>query len=83
MAYAHTNVDILPVFGVDFTPAAPIVAEADPAVEEVEVAQRPPSLTPEAAAKLVSLSELFEASLKSATPISDTASVGQWSGGGT
>ncbi len=83
MAYAHTNVDILPVFGVDFTPAAPIVAEADPAVEEVEVAQRPPSLTPEAAAKLVSLSELFEASLKSATPISDTASVGHWSGGGT
>ena len=83
MAYAHTNVDIMPVFGVDFTPPTPIVAETDPAIEEVEVAQRPPSLTPEAAQKLVSLSELFDRSLKAATPISDTASVGQWSTGGT
>ncbi len=83
MAYAHTNVDVMPVFGVDFTPPAPIVAETDPSVEEVEVAQRPPSLTPEAADKLVSLSELLGQTLEAATPISDTASVSQWSTGGT
>ncbi len=83
MAYAHTNVDVMPVFGVDFTPPAPIIAETDPSVEEVEVAQRPPSLTPEAAEKLVSLSQLLGQTLEAATPISDTASVGQWSNGGT
>jgi penicillin-binding protein 1A len=62
MAYAHTNVDIQPVLGVDFTPEPVLVAEDEGAVEEI-VAERPPSLTPEAARKLVDLAELLNATL--------------------
>jgi penicillin-binding protein 1A len=63
MAYAHTNTDILPVFGVDFVPEPPIVAETDPNALPVEVIQRPPSLTPEAARKLVDLADLISQTL--------------------
>jgi penicillin-binding protein 1A len=63
MAYAHTNTDILPVFGVDFVPEPPIVAETDPNALPVEVIQRPPSLTPEAARKLVDLADLINQTL--------------------
>ena len=59
MAYAHTNIAIRPVFGVDFVPEPPMLAEAD-GVEET-VPERPPSLTPEAARKLVILTDLFKA----------------------
>ncbi len=73
MAFAHTNIDILPVFGVDFVPEAPIVAETDPTVEEVEIAERPPSLTPEAAQKLVVLADLFGQTLQAAAPATEQA----------
>ncbi|KKC39941.1 penicillin-binding protein [Devosia epidermidihirudinis] len=73
MAYAHTNIDILPVFGVDFVPAKTVVAEVDPAAEAEPIPERPPNLTPEAARKLVVLADLFEASLRSNTPLSDQA----------
>jgi len=63
MAYAHTNIDILPVFGVDFVPEPTIVAATDPAALPEEVAQRPPSLTPEAARKLVDIADLLKATL--------------------
>lgn len=63
MAYAHTNIDVLPVFGVDFVPEATVVAETDPAAVEEPIAERPPSLTPAAARKLVVLADLFNATL--------------------
>ena len=59
MAYAHTNIEIEPVFGVDFVPEQTIIADAD---ADAEVLQRPPSLTPEAARKLVFLASMFRAS---------------------
>jgi penicillin-binding protein 1A len=74
MAYAHTNIDVQPVFGVDFVPEPVVIADADPALEE-DVIERPPSLTPGAARKLVDLAELFAATLKEATPAADQASV--------
>src|SRR5690606_18122643 len=64
MAYAHTNIDILPVFGVDFVPEPAIIANADPDALAEEIAQRPPSLTPEAARKLVDLAELLNHTLE-------------------
>ena len=63
MAYAHTNIEIKPVFGVDFVIEPVIVADADPAAVEEQVAERPPSLTPQAARKLVVLADLFNATL--------------------
>jgi penicillin-binding protein 1A len=63
MAYAHTNIDVLPVFGVDFIPETTAVAEADPDAVEEPIAERPPSLTPAAARKLVVLADLFNATL--------------------
>jgi penicillin-binding protein 1A len=63
MAYAHTNIDIEPVFGVDFVPEPTVIADADPAAVEETVAERPPSLTPAAARKLVDLADLLNATL--------------------
>lgn len=71
MAYAHTNIDIQPVFGVDFAIEPPIVAEADPALEE-EIAERPPSLTPAAARKLVDLADRLAATIESAAIEAET-----------
>lgn len=62
MAYAHTNVDVEPVFGVDFAIEPTVVADTDPALEE-EVEQRPPSLTPAAARKLVDLADTLAATI--------------------
>ena len=70
MAYAHTNIDILPVFGVDFVPEAPVVAEADPDALPEEIIERPPSLTPAAARKLVTLADLFGDTLDAMPPTS-------------
>jgi penicillin-binding protein 1A len=73
MAYAHTNIEIKPVFGVDFAIEPTVVAEADPALEE-EIIQRPPSLTPGAARKLVDLADRFAATLEAVDPPLDQAS---------
>ncbi len=75
MAYAHTNIDIQPVFGVDFVPEPVIVADTDATVLEEEIIQRPPSLTPRAARKLVDLADRFAATLETTTPVADQASV--------
>jgi penicillin-binding protein 1A len=75
MAYAHTNIDIQPVFGVDFVIEAPLVAEADPEALPEEVIQRPPSLTPGAARKLVDLANRFAATLEAGNLPLDQASV--------
>jgi penicillin-binding protein 1A len=62
MAYAHTNIEIKPVQGVDFTPA-PFVVDAS--AESVEaLAERPPTLKPEAAIKLLDLADRLEGALR-------------------
>ncbi|WDQ97796.1 penicillin-binding transpeptidase domain-containing protein [Devosia sp. J2-20] len=61
MAYAHTNIDIKPVFGVDFVPEQTIIADADADGTDTDILERPPSLTPEAARKLVILANMFKA----------------------
>ncbi|KKC33739.1 penicillin-binding protein [Devosia psychrophila] len=74
MAYAHTGVEIQPVFGVDFAIEPAIVAETDPAVEE-EIVQRPPSLTPGAARKLVDLADRLAATIGASAAPRNQASV--------
>jgi penicillin-binding protein 1A len=67
MAFAHTNAEIQPVFGIEFEMPETIVAEAD--VEQVEdIIVRPPSLKPAAARKLLDLAGRFETTLDRALP---------------
>lgn len=74
MAYAHTNIEIKPVFGVDFVPTQTIIADADDALEE-EIIERPPSLKPAAARKLLDLATRLETTLSNLDVPADTANV--------
>lgn len=72
MAYAHTNIPIASVYGIDFVPPETAVAEAE--TENEEAAERPPSLTPAAARKLMDLADRLDASIANLSPITDQAS---------
>lgn len=74
MAFAHTNIAVEPVFGVDFVPPPRIVADADPDEVEELAPERPPSLKPAAARKLLDLASRFETNLARSAGLSDTAS---------
>ena len=74
MAYAHTNIDIQPVFGIDFVPQPTIVADASAEVPEEEFVERPPNLTPAAAKKLLDLADRLDATIEGLAPVSDQAS---------
>ena len=74
MAYAHTNIEIKPVFGVDFTPKPFVVATADGDAAASQ-AERPPTLKPEAAIKLLDLADALEATLKAVGSGSQTAAL--------
>jgi penicillin-binding protein 1A len=74
MAYAHTNIDIKPVFGVDFVaPETVIVAETDDGAAPVAAPERPPALQPEAATKLLDLAERLKAALDITRPTTQAA----------
>lgn len=65
MAYAHTNIEIKPVEGVEFEPAQVTIAAADgtegaPTLPSVE---RPPTLKPEAAEKLLEVADRLQKAL--------------------
>jgi penicillin-binding protein 1A len=68
MAYAHTNIEIKPVFGVDFVPEQTVVADAAAAAAKAALLERPPSLTPQAARKLDNLADMFRAAGASELP---------------
>lgn len=63
MEFAHTNVQVEPLFGVDFVPEvfAQVVSDGEGGANE---AARPPSLTPQAAQKLLTLIDVFDQALK-------------------
>jgi hypothetical protein len=63
MAYAHANIEIKPVSGIDFKPA-PLVQ----ALNEAPPVPRPPSLTPEAAQKLSAIANDLQATLAALPP---------------
>ena len=63
MAYAHTNIEVKSIPGIDFTPATVVVASTDGAAVAAE-ASRPPTLKPEAANRLLDLADELHAALK-------------------
>jgi penicillin-binding protein 1A len=69
MAYAHTNIEIKPVSGIDFKPA-PFVRTADTGTAPAE---RPPTLQPEAAQKLVDIADALQATLDALKPAQQAA----------
>ena len=76
MAYAHTNVEIKPVFGVDFEPAPFVIASAEEDAAAELQSERPPVLQPEAASKLLDLADRLKASLRAERPASEQAALG-------
>jgi penicillin-binding protein 1A len=65
MAYAHTNIEVKPVPGVDVVPKAPAVTTAENGTTVPPEAQRPPTLQPAAANKLLDLADQLDAALRS------------------
>ena len=76
MAYAHTNVEIKPVEGVDFTPAPFVIANAEPTAPVAALPERPPGLKPEAAKKLLDVANQLNQALN-AQPAAKAAEVTQ------
>ncbi len=62
MEFAHTNIEVKPLLGVDFTPRPFTPDTPDDEVDSAE-AERPPKLTPEAADKLNQLIDIFTSAL--------------------
>ncbi|WIY53657.1 PBP1A family penicillin-binding protein [Devosia sp. YIM 151766] len=83
MAYAHTNIEVKPVFGIDFVPPAPIIADADLDALDELAAERPPSLKPAAARKLLDLATRFETVLANNSGPGETASTAPPAGAAT
>ncbi|MDP1730329.1 MAG: penicillin-binding transpeptidase domain-containing protein, partial [Devosia sp.] len=75
MAYAHTNVEIKPVFGVDFKSAPFVIASAEEEAGAALQAERPPVLQPEAARKLLDVADRLKAALRAARPAADQAAL--------
>ena len=67
MAYAHTNIEIKPVDGVDFQPAPFVIANAEGATPLATPTERPPSLKPEAAQKLLEVADRLKQALESSS----------------
>lgn len=64
MEYAHTNIQVEPLYGVDFKPREFLVAGDGDLTDEEAIVVRPPTLKPEAARKLLDIADLLRASLK-------------------
>ncbi len=63
MEYAHTNIEVLPVYGVDFEPK-PYVRPENPDDDALLLAERPPSMQPQAATKLVDVADKLRAAIR-------------------
>jgi penicillin-binding protein 1A len=74
MAYAHTNIEVKPVRFLDFTPRPFVVAAAADGTVPAE-AERPPTLKPEAANKLLDLADELDAALKASGNDADVATL--------
>jgi penicillin-binding protein 1A len=76
MAYAHTNIEIKPVAGIDFEPAPFVIANAEQATPEAAQPERPPGLKPEAAQKLLDVANRLKDAL-SAQPAEPDANAAE------
>ena len=64
MEFAHTNIEVMPVYGVDFEPRPFIVAQGENGEGAENLVERPPVLQPEAAQKLLDLAERLRMALQ-------------------
>jgi len=71
MAYAHTNIEVKPIQYLDFKPRPFVVTTANADGSTPTEPQRPPTLKPEAASKLLDIADQLNAALK-ATGVDDT-----------
>ena len=74
MTYAHTNIEIKPVLGVEFEAKPFVVAEAGDG-SQAAAPERPPTLKPEAAIKLLDLADAFESALRGAQSGAEVAAL--------
>ncbi|WMT91235.1 PBP1A family penicillin-binding protein [Pelagibacterium sp. H642] len=63
MAYAHSNIEVKPLFGVDMEPRPLVIADAEGGDGEETAPERAPTLAPAAAIKLLDLSEKMREAL--------------------
>ena len=63
MAYAHSNIEVEPLFGVDMEPRPLVIADAEGGEGEEAAPERAPTLAPAAAIKLLDLSEKMREAL--------------------
>ena len=63
MEFAHTNIEVKPLFGVDFVPRAFASVENEENINNPEE-ERPQNLTPQAANKLLTLIDVFAEALR-------------------
>lgn len=77
MEFAHTNIEVKPLFGVDFTPRAYAINTAEDGDGE-DAALRPPALQPEAALKLLDLTDMIQQSRSRllAAPVQASVEIG-------
>jgi penicillin-binding protein 1A len=75
MAYAHTNIEVKPVTGIDFTPRPFQIAEAGDGPADETQAERPPTLKPAAAIKLLDLADAFGKALRALGGGADVAAL--------
>ena len=68
MEYAHTNIEVRPLFGVEMQPRPFLIAEGEDGEDAEAVAARPPTLLPAAARKLLNLSELMASAQSALEP---------------
>ncbi len=64
MEFAHSNIEVLPAPGIDFTPRPFIVAETNDETEAENAALRPPTLQPAAANKLLDVAQKLKSAMQ-------------------
>ncbi len=81
MEYAHTNIEVKPVYGVDFEPR-PFERQPGEGEDAEIIAERPPTLQPEAADKLVDIADKLRTAIEStpATAASATPAMSETGG---
>lgn len=76
MTYAHTNIEVAPLFGVEMEPRPFIIADAETGDEVEGTPERAPSLTQGAAIKLLDLSDRMRQALTANGAGNEVAQVG-------
>jgi penicillin-binding protein 1A len=75
MAYAHTNIEVKPIPYLDFKPRPFVVAQNEDGTPLTNEPQRPPTLKPEAADKLLDIADALDTALRATGADSNVATL--------